>query len=106
SLAAAGAVVWGAVRHFSSPQPGAGHLTRSDDAVGEGLALVQARGPDEAERRPFRELGTDFAVVGQGRQTAGLVHAVDALVRDEGARPLLVVPGIVLDEEHLRRLVD
>src|SRR5262249_61074879 len=48
SLAAPVALLPRAVRHFSSPRPGAGHLTRSDDAVAEGLALVQARGPAEA----------------------------------------------------------
>ena len=41
-----------------------------------------------------------------GGQDRRLVDAVDALVRHESAGPLLVVLRIVLDEQHLARLVD
>ena len=40
------------------------------------------------------------------RQALRLVDAVDALVGHQRPRPLLVVLRVVLDEQHLRRLVD
>ncbi len=70
--------------------------------VRERLALVEARRADQAERRPFRQVLRQLAVVGQRRQLLRLVDAVDALVGHERPRPLLVVLRVVLDQQHLR----
>ncbi len=82
------------------------HAARRHHAVGIALALVQAGRADQAERRPLRQVRRQLAVVGQRAQALRLVDAVDALVRHQGARPLLVVVRIVLDQQHLARLVD
>ncbi len=67
------------------------HAAGRHHAVGIALPLVEARGADQAERRPLGQVRRQFAVIGQRRDALRLVDAVDALVRDQGAGPLLVV---------------
>ena len=55
---------------------------------------------------PSGQVRRQLAVVGERGERLRLVDAVDALVRHHGARPLLVVLRVVLDEQHLARLVD
>src|SRR5262249_47546441 len=73
-------------------------------AVGIRLALVEAGGAHQAERRPLWQVLRQLAVGPQRGDGLRLVHAIDAPVRHQGARPLLVVLGVVLDQEHLPRL--
>src|SRR5262249_59906253 len=106
TLAAPIALLRVAVWRFSLSGPGGGDLPWADDTIGKAFTLVQARGADQPEGCPCREVGAEFAVIGQRLQGARLLDTVDTLVGDECPRPLLVVPGIVLDEEHLPRFVD
>ena len=55
---------------------------------------------------PSGRCGDSLPSLASGVSVRRLVDAVDALVGHQGARPLLVVLGIVLDEQHLARLVD
>jgi hypothetical protein len=85
---------------------GRGDAALGHRAVGVALALVEARSSDEAERRSRGEVLREPAVVREGLEAPRLLDAVDPLVRHHGARPALVVARVVLDEAHLRGLLD
>src|SRR5262245_31318313 len=72
------------------------HAPPGNPAVRETLALVKARGANQAKRRSFRQLARQLAVVGKRLQETGLLDAMNALVRHERSRPLRVIFGIVL----------
>ena len=55
---------------------------------------------------PSGRCGDSLPSLASGGKSLRLVDAVDALVRNDGPRPLLVVLRIVLDQQHLARLVD
>ena len=82
------------------------HLARRDAAARIALALVEARSADQAERRSFGQVRRALAVVGDRLQVGRFIDAVNPLVGNQGARPLLVKLRIVLDEQHLAGFVD
>ena len=55
---------------------------------------------------PSGRCGDSLPSLASGGSVLRLVDAVDALVGHQGPRPLLVVLRIVLDQQHLARLVD
>jgi hypothetical protein len=75
-------------------------------AVGKAFALVKAGRADEGERRPLREVSRFLSVVGEPRDRARLVNAVNPPIRHNRPRPAFVVVRIVLDQEHIARLAN
>ena len=76
------------------------------DKARETLPLVEAAGSDDAIRSTGRQIGRQRAVIGQPWQGRGLVHAINGLVRHDGARPHFVVARIVLDQDEIGRTIE
>src|SRR5207249_662725 len=81
------------------------YLTLWDGTQRITFPLVQAGRADQSKGAAGRKVFGQFAVIAQ-RQRARLVHAVDALVRDQRPWPHFLILEIVLDEDHLVRIID
>ena len=75
------------------------------DAAGIALALVQARLPTSPNGVPSGRCGDALPSL-RCASTRRLVDPVDPLVRHQRPRPQLLVLRVVLDQQHLRRVVD